>query len=244
MKRAKAWALPAVTGLVVLAALLLPPQISALRDRQTLGTIHTELLAEEELTIREATLAQKLTLLVRAIRYPDLAVYSTTQPLPSPGEPEAEQAEAALLQSVDFLLAWGVLPEDFDRDSLEYLSGTRAVYVQSDGALSAGLLYLQGRAAGQDDLWLVIDQETGLPLWIDCSLRSVRDSLPSAAVLGQRFLDGLGLESRPRSDAVWELTQTDGVLYAARTERDTGRLCVEPLGVFPARDAQDTPRAQ
>ena len=74
MKRAKAWALPAVTGLVVLAALLLPPQISALRDRQTLGTIHTELLAEEELTIREATLAQKLALLVRAIRYPDLAV--------------------------------------------------------------------------------------------------------------------------------------------------------------------------
>lgn len=50
MKREKAWALPAVTGLVVLSALLLPPQISALRDRQTLGTIHKELLAQEELT--------------------------------------------------------------------------------------------------------------------------------------------------------------------------------------------------
>lgn len=80
MKHAKAWALPFATGLVVLSALLLPPQISALRDRQTLGAIHKELLAQEELTIREATLAEKLTLLVRAIRYPDLAVYSTTHP--------------------------------------------------------------------------------------------------------------------------------------------------------------------
>ena len=233
MKRAKTWALPAVTGLVVLSALVLPPQISALRDRQALGTIHKELLAQEELTIREATLAEKLTLLVRAIRYPDLAVYSTTQSLPDPGEPEAAQAEEALLQSVDFLLAWGVLPQDFDRGSLEYQGGSRAVYVQSDGALSAGLLYLQGRTAGRDDLWLVVDQETGLPLWIDCTLRSAGDALPSGAVLGERFFTGLGLETQLRSDAVWELTQTDGLLYTARTEPDSGRLCVEPLGLFP-----------
>lgn len=163
MKRAKAWALPAVTGLVVLSALLLPPQISALRDRQTLGTIHKELLAQEELTIREATLAEKVTLLVRATRYPDLDVYSTTQSLPAPGEPDAAQSEELFFQSVDFLLAWGVLPQDFDRDSLEYQGGSRAVYVQSDGSLSAGILYLQGRTAGRDDLWLVVDQETGLP---------------------------------------------------------------------------------
>lgn len=242
MKHAKAWALPFATGLVVLSALLLPPQISALRDRQTLGAIHKELLAQEELTIREATLAEKLTLLVRAIRYPDLAVYSTTQSLPEPGQPESEQAEDALLQSVDFLLAWGVLPQDFDQDSLEYLGGSRAVYVQSDGALSAGILYLQGRTAGRDDLWLVVDQETGLPLWIDCALRSARDPLPSSAVLGERFLDGLGLETQPRSDAVWELTQTDGLLYTARTEPDSGRLCVEPLGLFPSDS--NTPQAQ
>ena len=40
---------PRVLGAFVLSALLLPPQISALRDRQTLGTIHTALLAQEEL---------------------------------------------------------------------------------------------------------------------------------------------------------------------------------------------------
>lgn len=242
MKRVKAWALPVVTGLVVLSALLLPPQISALRDRQTLGTIHTELLAQEELTIREATLAEKLELLVRGTRYPDLEVYSTTQSLPAPGEPESAQAEELFFESVDILLDWGVLPQDFDRDSLEYTGGSRAIYVQSDGALSAGILYLQGRTAGRDDLWLVVDQETGLPLWIDCSLRSVRDSLPTSAALGQRFLDGLGLASQPRSDAVWELTQTDGLLYTARTEPASGRLCVEPLGFFP--NDGDSPRVQ
>ena len=242
MKRIKTWALPVATGLVVLSALLLPPQISALRDRQTLGTIHTALLAEEELTIREATLAEKLELLVRGTRSPDLEVYSTTQSLPAPGEPDAAQTEDLFFQSVDFLLAWGVLPEDFDRDSLEYTGGTRAIYVQSDGTLSAGMLYLQGRTAGRDDLWLVADQETGMPVWIDCSLRSVRDSLPSGDVLGQRFLDGLGLETQPRSDTVWELTQTDGLLYTAGTERHSGRLYVEPLAFFPS-DSQ-SPRAQ
>lgn len=242
MKREKAWALPAVTGLVVLSALLLPPQISALRDRQTLGTIHKELLAQEELTIREATLAEKVTLLVRATRYPDLDVYSTTQSLPAPGDADAAQSEELFFQSVDFLLARGVLPQDFDRDSLEYQGGSRAVYVQSDGSLSAGILYLQGRTTGRDDLWLVVDQETGLPLWIDCTLRSVRDSLPSSAVLGQRFLDGLGLETQLRSDAVWELTQTDGLLYTARTESDSGRISVEPLGIFP--DDSGSPPAQ
>lgn len=81
-----------------------------------------------------------------------------------------------------------------------------------------------------------------MPLWIDCALRSVRDSLPSSAVLGERFLDGLGLESQLRSDAVWELTQTDGLLYTARTKPDSGRLCVEPLGIFP--NDSNTPQAQ
>lgn len=73
-------------GLVVLAALLLPERISALRDRQTLGTIHTVPLAEEDLTVREIALPEKLELLGRAILDPDLEVFSTTQSLPLPGE--------------------------------------------------------------------------------------------------------------------------------------------------------------
>ena len=76
MKHLQKWGLPLLTGAVVLASVLLPRQISALRDRQTLNTVHTEPMAQEDLTPREATLPEKLELLGRAIRYPGLDVYS------------------------------------------------------------------------------------------------------------------------------------------------------------------------
>ena len=230
MKVLQKWGLPVLTGLVVLAALLLPEQISTLRDRQVLETIHTQPLAEEDLTIRDISLPEKMALLARAVQHPDLEVYSTTQALPEPGEPEWDQAEAVFFQSVESLSLCGVLPESFDRAGLEFWGGSRAVYVQSDGALSAGMLYLQGRTASQDDLWLVVDQETGLPVWIDCALRSVKEELPAAEELGQRFFEGLGVETLQRSETVWEVEGSGGLLYSAMTERDSGRICVEPFG--------------
>ena len=79
----------------MLAAVLLPRQISALRDRQTLDAVHTEPMAQEDLTPQEAALPEKLGLLGRAIRYPGLDVYSATQPLEeADGEtPAAETAD-------------------------------------------------------------------------------------------------------------------------------------------------------
>lgn len=71
-------------------------------------------------------LPEKLALLARAIRDPDLEVYSTTQPLPLSGQPGADQAEAAFFQSVDCLADWGVLPQSFDPDTLEFQGGSRA----------------------------------------------------------------------------------------------------------------------
>ena len=80
MKHLQKWGLPLLTGVVVLAAVLLPRQISALRDRQTLDAVHTEPMAQEDLTPQEAALPEKLGLLGRAIRYPGLDVYSAPAP--------------------------------------------------------------------------------------------------------------------------------------------------------------------
>lgn len=250
MKHLRKCGIPVLTGLVVLAALLLPERISALRDRQTLGAIHTVPLAEEDLTVREIALPEKLELLGRAILDPDLEVFSTTQSLPLPGEPGAEQAEEAFFQSVGYLAEWGILPESFDLDTLEFQSGSRAVYVRSDGYQSASMLYLQGTTGNRDSFWIVVDEETGLPVWIDCSLRSVSaKSLLSGEALGAHFLDGLRLEVQQRGPNVWEIDGTGGLIYSARVESAYGRISVEPLGFMGDFDqgegnSSDAPMAE
>ena len=230
MTTVKKWALPGLTILMVLAAIVLPQQLSSLRDLKTLDTIHTQPLSEDDLL----PLPEKLALLARAIRYPDLEVYSTTQSLPVPGQPGADQAEAAFFQGIDCLADWGVLPESFDPDTLEFQSGSRAVYVEADSGQSVSMLYLQGENDSRDNFWLVVDEETGLPVWIDCSLRSARQDLLSSEELGMRFLEGLGVQTRQRGPAMWEVEASGGVVYCALTEASYGRICVELLGFADA----------
>ena len=74
MTTAKKWGLPVLTGLMVLASIVLPQQLSSLRDLKTLDTIHIESLSEDDLSVRELPLPEKLALLARAIRDPDLEV--------------------------------------------------------------------------------------------------------------------------------------------------------------------------
>lgn len=227
MKSLRKWGLLLLTGGVVLASVLLPRQISAFRDRQVLDTVHTQPMSEEDLTLQEASLPEKLGLLGRAIRYPDLQVYSATQPLEESGEAEAE---TLFLQGVENLAAWDILPEDYDRTTLAFQGGSRVVYVRADGSLSASMLYLQGITDSGDDFWMVLDAELGVPVWIDCTLRSVRESLPSAEEVGQGFFCGLGLETRQYGPTVWEVEGSGGLVYSAAVSTRSGRVSVEPLG--------------
>lgn len=152
------------------------------------------------------------------------------QPLEEAEEHTRAQAEAAFLQGVEKLAEWGVLPEELDRTTLEFQGGSRVVYVQADGSLAASMLYLQGGTDHRDDLWMVVDEDMGLPVWIDCTLRSARDSLGTAEELGQAFCGGLGLETRQRGPAVWEVEGAGGLVYSASVEGRSGRISVEPLG--------------
>ena len=231
MQRLKQWGVPLLTGLVVLAAVVLPRQISALRDRGMLAAFHVEPLSEEDLTVPELSLPEKLELLWRAVQDPALEVFTSSQSLASPGDPASEQAADAFSRGMDCLLEWGMLPESVDRDSLEFQGGTRAVYVRSDGYQSVSMLYLHGTNAGRDSFWIVVDEETGLPVWIDCALRSApAEDLPSEEELGRHFLDGLGLETQQRGPAMWEIGGAGGLVYSACVQSVYGRICVEPLG--------------
>lgn len=247
MKPLKKWGLPVLTGLIALAAVLLPRQLSALRDRGTLAAVHVESLSEDDLSVREIPLPEKLELLYRAIQYPELEVFSTSQPLLSPGAQTAVQAEQAFFQSVETLADWGVLPADYDLDTLTFQGGSRAVYVCSEGYQSVSMLYLQGTGVDRDNFWIVVDEETGLPVWIDCNLRSAKKSLLPSEELGRRFLNGLELRAQQRGPALWEIDGAGGLVYSAQTQSLYGRIYVEPLGfageLFGDAHASDAPLA-
>ena len=49
MKVLKKWGLPLLTGVVVLSSVLLPRQISAVRDMKLFGKAHTMELSEEDI---------------------------------------------------------------------------------------------------------------------------------------------------------------------------------------------------
>lgn len=49
-------------------------------------------------------------------------------------------------------------------------------------------------------------------------------------MLCRRFLDGLGLRTRQLGDALFVLEDTEGVVYGALTDHDTGRISIEPMG--------------
>ena len=57
------------------------------------------------------------------------------------------------------------------------------MYIQADGSLAAGMLYLRGGPEHRDDHWMMVDKGTGLPVWIDSTLRSARGSLVSHIIV-------------------------------------------------------------
>ncbi len=227
MNSVKKWAFPTVAIVVVAASLLVPGQLSAFRDRRLLEVPHVEPLMAEELADSASELSQRLELLSRAIRYPELEVYSSTQPL---DEDDIEEAEIAFHAALESLSAWGILPEISLQEEITFLGGSRAIYIDSGSGLSAGMLYLQGNYQNTGDLWLVVDEETDLPVWIDCTLRETTAPLPSQEMLCRRFLDGLGLRTRQLGNALFVLEDTDGVVYGALTDHDTWRISIEPMG--------------
>ena len=98
------------------------------------------------------------------------------------------------------------------------------MYIQADGSLAAGMLYLRGGPEHRDDHWMMVDKGTGLPVWIDSTLRSARGSLGTAEALGQAFRRVSGW----RSDSTARPQMEGGGPQRARQCGADG-ICVGPL---------------
>ena len=76
---------------------------------------------------------------------------------------------------------------------------------------------------------VVVDEETGLPIWIDCTFRSYGKALPAPVEAGKRFFDGIGVTAEYR-DGVFVLEDSGGLIYSVHVDRTFGRLCISPVG--------------
>ena len=230
MKVLKKWGLPLLTGVVVLSSVLLPRQISAVRDMKLFGKAHTMELSEEDIEIHMPTLSEKLELLGRAIRDPELEVYATSQQLDGTETVgQGNTPSEMFARAMESLSEWGLLPEGFSTEGLIFGGGSRAVYMELDSGLFLNTLYLQGHSKDMDGLWIVVDEETGLPIWIDCTFRSYGKVLPAPAEAGKRLFDGLGVTAEYR-DGVFVLEDSGGLIYSVHVDRTFGRLDISPAG--------------
>ena len=131
--------------------------------------------------------------------------------------------------AMESLSEWDLLPEGFSTEGLIFGGGSRAVYMELDSGLFLDTLYLQGYSKDMDGLWIVVDEETGLPIWIDCTFRSYGKVLPAPAEAGKRLFDGLGVTAEYR-DGVFVLEDSGGLIYSVHVDRTFGRRCISPAG--------------
>ena len=203
--------IPAAAAAAVLAALLLPPWLSHVRDTSLIGRVHTEVLTQDTSPVRCPTTEETLELLGRAVRDPDLEISTSVESL---SESDQTQPLETLRTALEQLAGWGVLPEGVLEEEIRLDSPSRAVYRRTDTGISAALLYLPGQGFDGVNFWMVVDEDSGLPLWMDCALLDVEAQL---------------LESSSQA-ALFEITGTQGLLYGVSADAETGRLSIGPMG--------------
>lgn len=198
MKWLNKWLLPLCAGLLLIAAALLPPQLSAWRDGRLYG-VHTEEMESVGLPLSVPELPERIELLSRWLEDPDSVVYAT-QELGADDQAAGSGYTAQALYDRELvgLARAASLPDSSVAET--FWEGGQCGYVQ---------LYLRGDRVNVEYLlvtvWsretdaymnLVIDEESGLTL----SLTLVHPSLAlyekDALRLGAAFMERLGLDYR------------------------------------------------
>lgn len=212
MKLVKKWLFPVLTCLLVAGAALLPQGVSEARDAKQFGAVHAETMAADRLPVQDQeppSLTDRIDLYLRWLGLQE-AIPSFRTPASISEQEAAEMAGVVL----DMLISGQVLSEqvlmDEETGDLRRLEVTYCYYIliwdPEKGAaqqephaiweLSADL----GSSSGS--LWMTLDAETGLPLYIQLydpnmdQWLSPKDpgALPTAA---ENFFDLLGLEGDP-----------------------------------------------
>lgn len=235
MKTVKRWLLPALTCLIVAAAVLLPPYLSQIRDRGLMDIVHTEAVSGDRLSLKEATLEQRIGLLYRWENGEQID--AVTQPF---SEEELERdIRPAVFASYNELCRevptlGGALEDWWAPDAV---TGSRLLLRDAAGGLSASMLQLRGTFP---DAELIIDERTGLVLFLTVSSTPVANGTPTApdnfgaggcADCPWEYLGYLGLEgeiiSSGKTMAILRLpacgadylVQNDGSEFAVRPIR-------------------------
>lgn len=189
MKNLKKWLLPALTLLVVLGAVLLPPWAAQVKDAQLLGRVHTEEMAGS-LSFQAASLTDRLGLLARWSAGGEVASLTqeladdeielhTQQPVapgpaPSGGQTSDDMEdlvymllEARVRAALDRLAPEGTFLRDVLPQGLEGVTAQRLLLWEPSGGLAASFLQVQWEPAQTGRAWslsLTLDEENDLIL--------------------------------------------------------------------------------
>lgn len=211
MKRFSRLLLPLLTLLSVACAILVPPKVSLLLDRQLIGSVHTEaLVGDGNFTLPSTTMAQRVRMLAALEDRSSPADYTyTTLALT-----QAEHDEACELarQELKALQEAGWLSTLLPLEELD-LSCYRFHIRQAEDNLGGSFLHVDINCIPlKFSAEMVLDESTGMALWLE--LFSAHSDVFRSHPIAQRFspfggwfLDRLGLEgsSLDTGNSVYEV---------------------------------------
>ena len=227
MKTVKRWLLPALTCLIVVAAVLLPPYLSQMRDRGLTDTDHTEAVNGDRLSLKEATLEQRIGLLYRWENGEQID--AVTQPFSN--EELERDIQPAVFESYDELCREvPTLASALDWWAPGEVTGSRLLLRDAAGGLSASMLQLRGTFP---DAELIIDERTGLVLSLTVDrMPTTPDSVDTGgcADCAWEYLSYLGIDgemvSSGETTAILRLPAC-GVDYLFQNE--VGEIAIGPF---------------
>lgn len=193
MRNWKNWLFPLLTCLTVAALALLPVRLSALRDGQLTGTVHTEPLSEDSnFPFKPPELPGRVRLFSQYQTFPDRVVLMEQSLERDSGD--WRNAVGMANTELYALYGEGVLPFKILEPYLDY-SVTRLYLRDPEDLSSAGFLLMKAdikETGAYVDL--VLDIETGKALAVDLSSKTNDLFDASTPELGKAVLDRLGLE--------------------------------------------------
>lgn len=230
--------LPVLACLAVLAAALLPPQVSRLRDQSLSGAVHAEEL-DNSLPSRSAGVPERITLLCQMYDHGD-SIVTATQPLD-----EQELLGQTALTALKALAADSVIPMTAVPDVMPGLSGFQYTCRDRLTGVSAVFWELYGGDGAGFSLDLVLEEGTGTVCTLDLAAGNAAHTLGLSEQMAQQYYDSLELEAElvwsDQASSRYRLAGTDGFFQVFRLDGSVGAWSIrlEPDGLWSLSGGTD-----
>lgn len=204
MRRLKTGLVLLLTGLTVAAAALAPQQLSALRDRQLSGAVHTETLdGDNNFSVWFPTLTERIGLLADFEAGSD-GISSAYQQLMGDSLREAEQTALDQLAALE---EDGILPPGTVPEQLSSSYGELLLLWTPENLGGASFYRLSLEDTGRSwNVSLALDAESGTIIRMELGWPLLRKYLDDPWELGVQFLEHQGLEFSAYSVGDWAAT--------------------------------------